>query len=64
MICPRCGAARFRSSRLRLSDLARLLVLQRPVRCRVCLRRRYVSIFAAMNLREKNGGPKSSPAAK
>jgi hypothetical protein len=41
---------------MRLSDLVRLLVLQRPVRCRVCLHRRFANIFVTLVQRERRGG--------
>jgi len=51
-----------RVSRMRVSDLTRLLFLQRAVRCHICLHRRFVNLFAAMTIREKNdGGSRTSP---
>jgi hypothetical protein len=41
---------------MRSPDVARLLLLQRPVRCHVCLHRRYVNILWALTLREKRAG--------
>ena len=40
-LCDRCGSSRFRTSRLRLSDLPRLFLFRYPVRCLVCRRRSY-----------------------
>jgi hypothetical protein len=45
-----------RVSRMRVSDLARLLFLQRAVRCHICLHRRFVNVFSAMTIREKKDG--------
>lgn len=65
MICPRCGSKTVRFSRMRASDLVRLLVLQRPVRCHICLHRRFANIFTAWAAREKrNGGPEGASAGK
>lgn len=62
MNCPRCGSTSMRVSRMRVSDLTRLLFLQRAVRCHICLHRRFVNLFAAMTIREKNdGGSRTSP---
>jgi hypothetical protein len=40
------------TSRLRLSDFGRLLLLKRPVRCHTCLRRDYVSYAVARRMRQ------------
>jgi hypothetical protein len=39
-----------RASRLRLSDFARLLILQYPVRCENCQQRDYALLFNALKL--------------
>ncbi|MGB6686249.1 MAG: hypothetical protein WBE76_00235 [Terracidiphilus sp.] len=47
---------------MRASDLSRLLLLQRPIRCHVCLHRSYVNILLALALRGKNPGtPRVQP---
>jgi hypothetical protein len=63
MICPRCGSNSMRPSRMRVSDLVRLLLLQRPVRCHVCLHRRFVNVVVAFMGREKrnNNAAGASP---
>lgn len=50
MKCFGCGSSRMRISRLRLSDLPGLLILRYPVRCRSCLQRDSVSVWAAWRL--------------
>jgi len=52
MKCPHCGATSFRTSRIRLSDLPRLLLLQYPVRCRTCRERDFTGLMLALNLRQ------------
>jgi hypothetical protein len=47
---------------MRSSDVARLLLLQRPVRCHVCLHRRYVNILWALTLRDKHPGAPRVPS--
>jgi len=50
---------------MRTSDFVWLLLLQRPVRCHVCLHRRFVNIFYALTLRDRqSNGPTGSTAAK
>jgi hypothetical protein len=49
---------------MRVSDWSRLLLLQRPVRCHVCLHRRFVNILVAFMQRDKSDGTSRSPAAK
>ena len=50
MNCPYCGTPKYRTSRLRLTDLPRLALLQFPVRCRLCRERFHVGISLALNL--------------
>ncbi len=50
--CSLCGSIDFRRSRLRRKDFARLLLLQLPVRCRICSNRRYAGIQKAMLVRK------------
>lgn len=50
MNCPYCGTPKFRTSRLRFSDLPRLALLQFPVRCRLCRERFHVGMSLAMHL--------------
>lgn len=39
---------------MRVSDFSRLLLLQRPVRCHVCLHRKFVNVLFALTLRGKD----------
>ena len=50
MNCPYCGTPKFRTSRIRLSDLPRLALLQYPVRCRLCRERFHVGLSLALHL--------------
>jgi hypothetical protein len=40
---------------MRVSDLPRLLLLMRPVRCHVCLHRRYANVLLTLLHRDKPG---------
>lgn len=51
MYCSHCGSERLRLSRLRLSDLPRLLLFLYPVRCAACFDRAFVSLSAAFKIR-------------
>lgn len=42
--CRMCGSFELRPSHLRLEDLAHLLLLRYPVRCRICRLRDYVFV--------------------
>jgi hypothetical protein len=50
MNCPYCGTPKFRTSRVRFSDIPRLALLQFPVRCRLCRERFYVGFSLALHL--------------
>jgi hypothetical protein len=50
MNCPYCGTPKFRTSRLRLTDVPRIALLQFPVRCRLCRERFHVGISLALHL--------------
>ena len=50
MNCPYCGTPKFRTSRIRFSDIPRLALLQFPVRCRLCRERFHVGMSLAMHL--------------
>jgi len=50
MNCPYCGTQKFRTSRVRFSDIPRLALLQFPVRCRLCRERFHVGISLALHL--------------
>jgi|HubBroStandDraft_1064217.scaffolds.fasta_scaffold12669_2 hypothetical protein len=50
MDCRWCGSPSIRISRLRFSDVLRLVVLLYPVRCRACEQRYFVSAFTAFKL--------------
>ncbi len=52
MHCTQCGSNHLRTSRFRFADLARLLLFQYPVRCRVCRERTHVGLLHALNLRQ------------
>jgi hypothetical protein len=52
MKCPHCGATTFRTSRLRPSDIPRLLLFQYPVRCRTCRERGFAGLMLALNLKQ------------
>ncbi len=54
MECKLCGSTKFRVSRLRVPDLSQLIFFQYPVRCRICYKREFVSIFTAMKVRHAN----------
>lgn len=59
--CKSCGQSEFRASRFRMKDVFRLLALHYPVRCRVCKRRQYISIFLALRLPQAKHHPMHSP---
>ena len=50
MNCPHCGTPKFRTSRIRMTDMPRLALLQFPVRCRVCRERFHVGISLALHM--------------
>jgi hypothetical protein len=50
MNCPYCGTPKFRTSRVRFSDLTRLALLQFPVRCRLCRERFHVGFSLALHV--------------
>jgi hypothetical protein len=52
MKCALCASSTFRTSRLRISDVVRLLLLQYPVRCKKCRERSFASLMFALNLRQ------------
>jgi hypothetical protein len=47
MQCSDCYSTDFRRSRIRPSDLLRLVLMKYPVRCKGCFQRCYVSIPVA-----------------
>jgi len=49
---------------MRVADLSRLLLLQRAVRCHVCLHRRFVNVISAFLIRDKNEGDSRTPTTK
>jgi hypothetical protein len=55
MLCPNCGIGFLRTSRIRLADLPRLLILRWPVRCSVCADRSYVGLGTAMKFPRSTG---------
>ncbi len=69
MRCNLCGSTTFRLSRLRVSDLPRMVLLQYPVRCRICYKRAFMSIPFALKVRyqdklrhqEKHGKGNAAP---
>jgi hypothetical protein len=50
MHCLWCGSSKLKISPLQVSDIARLFLMQRPVRCRFCNERYHASIFSAWKL--------------
>lgn len=50
MNCLWCGSSSLRTSRLHFLDLARLSILQYPVRCRECDERFFTNVFRAFRL--------------
>lgn len=44
--CHECGSRNLRPSHFQTTDLAYLVLLRSPVRCRSCRKRFYVSIFS------------------
>jgi hypothetical protein len=50
MICPICGSERIHLSRLRVSDLPRLLMFCYPVRCGECFERGSVNLIEAFRI--------------
>jgi hypothetical protein len=64
MTCPRCGSTSVRPSRFRLSDVPRLLLLLRPVRCHICLHRSYANLLLSLITRGKPRGGSRAAAAK
>jgi hypothetical protein len=49
--CRICGFSDFRTARFRRSDIARLLLLQYPVRCRNCRERAYAFVLRVFKIR-------------
>lgn len=48
--CRKCGRSNFRLSRIHSFDFGRALLLQYPVRCRICHHRDFVSFVSALKL--------------
>jgi hypothetical protein len=44
MNCPFCDSVQLRTSRYRSGDFVHYLMMRRPVRCRTCQERTYVSL--------------------
>ncbi len=44
--CPHCGCELFHASGFRLADVPRLVLLQRPFRCGICLERFFLGFRA------------------
>jgi DNA-directed RNA polymerase subunit RPC12/RpoP len=62
MKCRYCNSAIMRRSRLRLSDLARLLLMfQYPIRCRYCHNRVHVWAHQAFKLKAAIGSREQGP---
>lgn len=51
--CLCCGSEDLRLSRVRRSDLLRLLTLRLPIRCRICRQRDFAFVGAALALRKR-----------
>jgi len=55
IMCPNCLSQDLRTSRFRVGDLARILILQLPVRCRNCQQRGYAFLHQALRLQARKG---------
>ena len=51
--CHRCGTTNLRPAHFRWGDLAYLLTLRSPVRCRYCRKRFFVSVFSIGTIRRE-----------
>jgi len=51
--CPFCGHPNIRPSKIRFSDIPYLFCFLRPIRCRSCYERYYLSIFGVRAIRAK-----------
>lgn len=63
MTCRYCNSSKVRTSRFRLADLAQLLLLKYPVRCRKCRERQYTGLITAMGLERDSHGTHPRRAA-
>lgn len=69
MRCILCGSTNFRLSRLRVSDLPRMVVLRYPVRCRDCHKRAFMGLPFALKVgyedrlrhQQKHGKGRAAP---
>jgi predicted Zn-ribbon and HTH transcriptional regulator len=61
IMCPNCLSQDLRTSRFRLPDLARILILQLPVRCRNCRQRGYAFLHQALRLPARKGPRRNQP---
>jgi hypothetical protein len=66
--CKNCKSTDLRTSRLRWSDLSRLLLLQYPVRCWKCYKRDFASIFQAFKItkeaqKRRSQAPNGKPSS-
>ena len=50
LVCSYCGASKLRLSRFRSKDLFKLILLKRPVRCRLCDKRAYTTLLTAWKI--------------
>lgn len=50
VLCSGCESPNIRRSALRMADVAHLLLLRYPTRCRECRERHYMSILKALRL--------------
>ena len=55
--CPKCGATSVCMSRFRISDIAFVLIMMRPVRCQICFHRwrRLASPFGDLFTKGRRG---------
>jgi len=51
--CHVCGSRNLRPSHFQVTDLAYILVLRAPVRCRTCRERLHISIFSIVRIRRE-----------
>jgi hypothetical protein len=54
MHCDHCGSSDFRTSQLRFTDLAQLMLFKLPVRCTACRERAYVFLPDYFRLRREH----------
>jgi hypothetical protein len=53
MRCHICGSSNIRLSRFRMVDIAELLILKYPVRCRTCRERSYEFVLRLIGMKRR-----------